>query len=140
MAPQTALRYSFVALILAVLGRSLMLWHSFLLTSCLVACSHLGWLLGRWIYARGELACQIARGCLMALTLVAAVTLNLVDPQIEMAALAHVGFGTGMLIALNSPRGGGRRSRRTRLFPAGRGSHPAAFRGLTMTRSHTPPS
>ena len=107
------LRSLCIMLLLAVLIWSLVLFHSALLTSALAVGSHLGWRLGRWIDTQGHLACQIARAVLLILTLAVAVMLNL-NPHLELAVLTHCGFALGVLIALTSPRGGGRRSRRAR--------------------------
>ena len=107
------IRFLCGVLLLTVLIWSLVLYHNTLLTAVLAVGSHLGWRLGRWIDAQGQLACQIVRAVLLILTLAMAMMLSL-NPHLELAALTHCGFAVGVLIALTSPHGGGRRSRRAR--------------------------
>lgn len=109
----TSLRHLFTLLLLAVLTWSLMLGQNVLLTSAVVICSGLGWWLGRWVRVQGHLCCQIARAALMALALAGSVALQS-HPPLELALLAYCGFAAGLMIALTSPRGGGRRSWRAR--------------------------
>ena len=109
----TWIRSACVMLLLAVMVWSVILGRSVLLTAGIAVCSHVGWKLGKWIHPRGYLACQIARMVLLALTVAGVVVLDL-HPELDMAVLAQCGFSFGVLIALASPDGGGRRSRRTR--------------------------